>query len=61
VKLTPPCSTELNNGGAIPLPHTSSWRVAKLIQHRATLTFLLFMDQIDVACSMHEYGIVVGT
>jgi hypothetical protein len=39
---SPPCSAEVNNGGAIPsLPHTSPWRGAELIKHRDNFTFLL--------------------
>jgi hypothetical protein len=35
-----PSSVEVKNGGCIPpLPHTSSWRGAKLIKHRDDFTF----------------------
>jgi hypothetical protein len=36
----PPSSAEGKNGGAIPpVPHTPSWRGAKLIKHRGNFTF----------------------
>jgi hypothetical protein len=38
---SPPSSAEDRNGGAIlPLPHTSLWRGAHLIEHRNDFTFL---------------------
>jgi hypothetical protein len=37
---SPPSSTEVKNGGAIPpLPHISSWCSAELIKHRDTLPY----------------------
>jgi hypothetical protein len=36
-----PSNADVKLDGAItPLPHTSSWRVASLIKHRESLTFL---------------------